>query len=337
MNKTLNITIATMVGLSFARAASAQTTAAPAGTGSTTVAASSSTTIRTQDFTANHNGLTINGAVGNPLFPTAQIPVQGSWRVQGNYYDMGSLGNVKNDSSFDENFGDLSFYGLHAAGRPWKTPLEVSIGVEKLRARGRNIYNAGGFTDNTEFTDLDKAGIAVGAKYLFTRNTDPLSLRIAGGAGFSQALLKNAHAYLVGTKSFKTGRRMVTTHLGVRYDRFKFQGNINESDGTTRLDIPFGDTSGKVSLYGGVEVPLDRRGQWNFVGEAGTRNSEFDFNFFPNLNGKGYENSRGQLAGKFPYSLSVRYARQGWAASAGVMRQGLANDSGFFAQLGKTF
>jgi hypothetical protein len=77
----------------------------------------------------------------------------------------------------------------------------------------------------------------------------------------------------------------------VRYDRFKFNGNIDESDGTMRLDIPFEDTSGKVSLYGGVEVPLDRRGQCNFVGEAGTRNSEFDFNFFPNLNEKGYEQS----------------------------------------------
>jgi hypothetical protein len=192
MNKTLNITIATMVGLSVAQAASAQTAAAPSDTGSATVAASSSATISTQDFAANHNGLTINGAVGNPLFPTAQIPAQGSWRIQGSYYDMGSLGNVKNDSSFDENFGDMSFYGIHAAGRPWKTPLEISIGVEKLRARGHNVYNAGGFTDSTEFTDLDKAGIAVGAKYLFTRNTDPLGLRIAGGAGFSQALLKNA-------------------------------------------------------------------------------------------------------------------------------------------------
>ncbi|HEX8235569.1 MAG TPA: hypothetical protein VF600_06395 [Abditibacteriaceae bacterium] len=291
----------------------------------------------TPDFSARHNGLTINGAVGNPLFPTAQIPARGSWRIQGSYYDMGNLDNVKNDSSFDENFGDMSFYGLHAAGRPWTTPLEVSIGVEKLRARGRNVYNAGDFSDDVEFNDLDKAGIAVGAKYLFTRETDPLGLRIAGGAGFSQALLKNVHAYLVGTKSFQTGRRTITTHLGVRYDRFKFTGNIDESDGTTRLDIPFEDTSGKVSLYGGVEVPLDRRGQWNFVGEAGTRNSEFDFKFFPNLNGKGYENSSGQLTGKFPYSLSLRYANQGWSASAGVMRQGLVNDSGFFAQLGKTF
>lgn len=323
MNKTLHITIATMVGLSIAQTASAQGTSAQ--------------TANAPTFAANHNGLTINGAVGNPLFPTAQIPAQGRWRIQGSYYDMGNLGNVKNDSSFDENFGDTSFYGLHAAGRPWKTPLEISIGVEKLRARGGNVYNAGGFTDDVEFNDLDKAGVAVSAKYLFTRNTDPLGLRIAGGAGFSQALLKNVHAYLVGTKSFKTGRRTITTHLGVRYDRFKFKGTINESDGTTRLDIPFEDTSGKVSLYGGVEVPLDRRGQWNFVGEAGTRNSEFDFNFFPNLNGKGYENSSGQLAGKFPYSLSLRYANQGWSASAGVMRQGLVNDSGFFAQLGKTF
>jgi hypothetical protein len=40
---------------------------------------------------------------------------------------------------------------------------------------------------------------------------------------------------------------------------------------------------------------------------------------------------------KFPYSVSVRYARNGLAASVGVMRQGVTGDSGLFAQISKTF
>ena len=336
MKKTLSITLATTVALSAAQMASAAPQPVSPAT-STAKNAAAVAADKAPDFTANHNGLTLNGAVGNPLFPTAQLPARGSWRIQGNYFDIGKINNVKNDSSMDESFGEMSFYGIHAAGRPWKMPLEVSIGVEKLRARGRNVYNAGGFTDDVEFDDLDKAGIAVGAKYVFARETDPLGVRLAVGAGFSEALLKNVHAYVVGTKSFRAGRRTVTTHLGVRYDRFKFQGNINESDGTTRIDIPFEDTSGKVSLYGGLEMPLDRRGRWSFVGEAATRNSDFDFDFFPNLNGKGYEDATGQLEGGFPYSLSLRYADKGWGANVGVMRQGLGKDSGLFAQIGKTF
>ena len=37
---------------------------------------------------ANHNGLTISGAVGLPLNPTAQIPAKGGARVQANYFDL---------------------------------------------------------------------------------------------------------------------------------------------------------------------------------------------------------------------------------------------------------
>jgi hypothetical protein len=61
------------------------------------------------------------------------------------------------------------------------------------------------------------------------------------------------------------------------------------------------------------------------------------FQILSELNGKGYENSSGQLAGKFPYSLSLRYDNQGWSAGAGVMRQGLVNDSGFLPNLARRF
>ena len=172
--------------------------------------------------------------------------------MQGNYFHLGDVQNVENDYDVDENFGDAKFYGVHVAGRPWKAPLELSFGLEKLRARGRNVYAVPTFTDDIEFNELDCAGIALGVKYLFTRETDPFGVRIA--AGFSQALANNIHAYVVGFKGFNIGRRTVTTHLGLRYDRFKFEGTFDEVSSGVQMDIPFEDTSSRLSLYGGVEA-----------------------------------------------------------------------------------
>jgi hypothetical protein len=337
MNTAVRSAFAALSLVGAVQMAQAAPEAATTTTTTTKVTTTSVATTEVSDYTANHNGLNIAGEVGNPLFPTAQIPARGSWRVQGNYFDLGNVQDVKNDYEADENFGDSKFYGIHVAGRPWQAPLELSVGVDKMRARGRNVYDISGFTDDVELDDLDRAGVAVGAKYLFTNESDPAGVRIAAGAGYSQALLKNIHAYVVASKTFNVGHRNIVAHLGGRYDRFKFEGNINEFDGLTRMDIPFQDTSSKFSLFGGVEVPIDRQGRWSLIGEAGTRNSDFDFDFFPNLSGAGYTNSTGHLSGGFPYSLSIRYADNGWGITAGIMRQGLVDDSGLFAQVGKTF
>jgi hypothetical protein len=230
--------------------------------------------------------LTYQGAVGLPLNPTAQIPLPGGVRVQADYFDLGQEFN-----------SDAKFYGIHGAGRLGDR-LEINGGVSKL--------DADGF-----FEPFDRTGIDIGAKYLFTRETDPAGIRIAAGAGYSHALLKNIHAYVVGSKSFGRGitgnSAPITGHLGLRYDRFKFDTGFS------------GDNSSKVSVYGGLEVPFTRTGDFALVGELQSKNVE--------------EN------GKFPYSASVRYrpAGQGFSASVGIQRQGLLRDNGIFAQIGYSF
>ena len=231
--------------------------------------------------------LTVNGAVGLPLNPTAQIPAEGGIRVQGNYYDLGE---------------DTKLYGLYAAGRAGDR-LEINGGVEKVDI-------------NEAFGD-SQTGFAIGAKYLFTRESDAPGVRIAAGVGYNDAQAKNLYAYVVGTKYFGelTGERVpVTGHLGLRYDRFDFE------DFSPFL---FDSKSSKASIFAGVEVPITRNGDVSFVGELQSKNSEFD--------GVGS-----------PYSASVRYRPQGqgFAASVGIQRRGFGfsdDSSNLFVQLGYTF
>lgn len=241
---------------------------------------------------ASHNGLTISGAVGLPLNPTAHIPAKGGARVQANYFDL-----------FNAQTTDASLFGLYAATRVGDAPLEVSVGIAKLNS------------DN-DILDIDKTGFTIGAKYLVTgdENTDPEAVRVAVGAGYDSALYKNTHAYVVATKAFSAGTRVVTGHLGARFDRFSLSG----------LDL----NSSKVSFYGGLEVPIDSRGHFNLVGELGTKNAT------------------AELGGTSPYSVSLRYQNAGgFAASAGIARQGVVADftndknggGRFFAQVGQTF
>lgn len=224
--------------------------------------------------------LTINGAVGLPLNPTAQIPAEGGARIQGNYFDHGDAGAL-----------GIKQYGVYGAARVADN-FEVSGGFEKL--------------DTNPDSAIAKSGVALGAKYLFSREGDPAGVRLAVGAGYSRALLKNTHAYVVATKylgQLTEGRTPITGHLGLRYDKFKDAGD-----------------SDKASIFAGVEVPVTATGEFQVVGEIGSKN----------VDGAG---------AKMPYSASVRYRPQGqpFGASIGIQRQGLTGDSGLFAQIGYTF
>jgi hypothetical protein len=158
--------------------------------------------------------------------------------------------------------------------------------------------------------------VALGVKYLVGKQNNPEDVRFAVGAGYSRALYKNKHVYGVASKAFGTGKRVITGHLGVRWDKF----SVSDS-GIATVD----DTSSKFSAFAGAEVPIDSRGRFTLVGELGTKNADDDF------------------GGASPYSLSVRYqSDNGFSASVGVMRQGVLSDfvdkdRGLFAQVGKTF
>ena len=240
--------------------------------------------------------LTVNGAVGLPLNPTAQIPAEGGIRVQGNYYD---LGNVDSDS--------VKVYGLYGAGRAGDM-LEINGGIEK--------FDGPKFSSELGSVDANRTSFAIGAKYLFTRESDDPGVRIAAGVGYNDAQAKNLYAYVVGTKYFGelTGEKVpITGHLGLRYDRFDYNF-ISTLDSDLK--------SSKASIFAGVEVPIVRNGDVSFVGELQSKNSEFG-------------------GAKSPFSASVRYRPQGqgFAASIGLQRgaAGFSADSNLFVQLGYTF
>ncbi|MDQ3815718.1 MAG: hypothetical protein M3347_17530, partial [Armatimonadota bacterium] len=195
----------------------------------------------------------------------------GSVRLQGNYYRQGD---------------DVEIFGGVAAGRVGER-IELSGGVQRLSGAGV----------------FDKTGIVIGGKYLFTRETDPVALRIAAGGGYSNALLKNIHAYVVGTKSLSgvAGiQHNITLHGGVRWDRFE----------------ALGFDSDKASVFGGIEIPFTRTGALTFVGELQSKNAD---------------------GASTPYSAGVRYAiPRGWSGTLGVARQGL-NRTGIFLEIGKNF
>ena len=223
---------------------------------------------------AAHADLNISGAVGLPVNPTAQIPGVGGARLQANYYDLG---------------GNASYYGLFGATRVGNN-IEVNGGINKL---------------SSDFSQLDRTGFAIGAKYLFTRESDPAGVRLAAGVGYDRALLKNTNAYLVGTKylgAVSEGRVPITGHLGVRYDNFD----------------ALGGSSDKFSVFAGVEVPVTRTGELQFVGELGSKKAD---------------------GGNTVYSAGVRYRPQGrpFGASVGIAQTGLGDGGKFYAQLGYTF
>ena len=239
--------------------------------------------------------LTYQGAVGLPLNPTAQTPLEGGVRLQGNYYDLG-------DASGTNINVDSSLYGLYAAGR--LGPAEVSGGIQQTR----NRVNVLGTTNSD-----NKTGFTLGAKYLFSRETDPAGVRLAVGGGYGDldgfgANGRNYHGYLVATKylgDVTEGRVPITGHLGLRYDRYYF------GSGGGRI------RSNKGSVYGGVEAPFTPTGDFAFVGELQSKNVR---------------------GGSVPFSASVRYrpSAQPFSASIGVARQGLGG-TGLFAQLGYSF
>lgn len=310
MNKTVKAALAALLAVGATQAAHAQTVASPeTSTGGETVYVSGG------DYgyaPQNHNGLTINGAVGLPLNPTADIPNTSGVRVQVNYFD-GPRINVPGGDA------DSKYYGIFAAGRAGDTPLEISGGLAKFDVN--SDLGFGGAVDDAIENALDKSGIVIGAKYqLRGSGEDGRGVRLAVGAGYNRALVKNIHAYLVASKAFGVGRRNINAHAGIRYDRFKYDAGF----------AGFDASSSKVSAFVGAEVPLDRQGRFNLVGEYGTRTSNED-----------------DFLSSAPYSLSLRYQNgKGFAINGGIARMGLlskssgfidADGSRFFVSAGQSF
>jgi hypothetical protein len=264
---------------------------------------------------AAHADLSQHGAVGLPLNPTAQLPPENTWRVQADYVDTGTAEEELGGSTFE--LAEGKFYGLHAAGS-LNSRWEISGGIEKFRVRDT-------FSFPLDFSDFDRTGFALGAKYLLSGQDNPQGIRVAAGVGYSHALYKNIHAYVVGTKNFGAngGRAPIVGHLGLRFDRFDYP----EFDTLS----PDPEKSNKVSVYAGAEVPITRSGGLALVGEIQSKRAKDTL----------YDSGTELFEAKFPYSLSVRWRQpgKGFSASVGVQRQGLPGfrDHAWFAQIGYTF
>lgn len=153
--------------------------------------------------------LTLSGAVGLPLNPTAQIPQEEGARIQGNYFSQGD---------------DVNNYSIVGATRVGGT-LELNGGITRLDA-----------------DTFERTGPAIGVKYLFSRESDPTGVRLAVGAGYDRALLNQTYLYAVGTKYLGavTGERIpISAHLGIRYDRFDAGGvDSNKASVYAGAEVP---------------------------------------------------------------------------------------------------
>lgn len=252
------------------------------------------------------------GEVGMTLNPTAQLPPPRVVYVRGLF------------SVFGDDFGgEFDFYGVHAASRIGQSRFEVSGGISRLYVTEEYFP---GTADSFGKTALD-----INLKYLMTpeNSRNSRQLRVAVGAGYSPALLRNFHGYLVGSLPLQrttTGsgevRAVPMFHTGVRYDRYTSPPRFdNFADN--------GATSRRASVFAGTEVPLHGAGNWVFVGEVQSKNNTFRQNqrrtglrYSYSLR---YRNSAGQAAGK------------GHFIGIGIERLGLMSDSSPFVQLGYGF
>ncbi len=192
--------------------------------------------------------LSLSGAVGLPLNPTAQTLSSGQVQVQGNYEQLGNLSVLGFDVSKVKN------YGLHVAGTLGNR-LELSGGFNSLRASDPAGLNV---------DELNSTGLSLGAKYLLTQAQDAQGIGIAVGAAYDRALFHNEFVYLVASKPLPVYEGFevpIVLHLGARYDRF------------STADIG-GPKSKKASVYGGIEFPLTPRGDFTLTGEVGSKNND---------------------------------------------------------------
>lgn len=287
--------------------------------------------------------LSLNGPVGLTLNPTAELPASHEVRVQLDSFHFGKLDNdsegffagIAGFTPTDDELGEFEMTSLHIATRLAKSRLEINGGVEKMRA-GRGQAGTGFFfifplEVRVDHDDMNKTRPAIGLKYLVLGDeAEPSSLRVAVGGGYNPALFGNTHAYVVASKPIKIGGRFVKVHMGGRYDRFTFESHLVN---TFFGEQNFEDRSRKFSVFSGIEVPFDRKGRFSFVGEIGTKNSDFNGGATPVGSF-----DVGQTTSRFPYSAAFRIATsQGLAASIGVMRQGVIDDSGWFADVGYGF
>jgi hypothetical protein len=245
---------------------------------------------------------------------------------------------------------DLQTYGISATRR-LGSRFGIELGFSRLHVDGRNSFNYSETDVNgvstvsvteqvsIDTSNLDDAGLTLGAKFLLVGNGDTRKLNLAIGGGHNRSLLRNTFAYVVASTSIADFKgRPVRFHLGARYDRFRAEpvnfpvlaGNVNFNTdfnlgGSAGGFITVNNLAGRLnskrsSVYSGVEIPLSRTGTYSFVGEIQSKTTNFP-------------------GAESPYSVALRYTPRGERsfATLGAARSGITGDTGFFGQIGYRF
>ena len=240
--------------------------------------------------------LTLDGQTGLFINPTAEVTAKGTGEVAVNYQHANA----------DMLDGHTNTYGIGGAiGVADKLELTANFNKFKFKSdfgdNSSNLWNIGG--KYQILSQSDKGfDLAVGVNYEWIDNKD------------------NDHnnrytAYLAGTKNFatNTNRAPIQGTLGLRWDR---------------VTVPDANSSTKISLYAGANVPLTHTGNFSLVGEVGTKMLE-------NIKGVG---------AKTPYAIGLRYhpKTSGFSAGIGFGRPGIVTqqeliETSWFAQVGYNF
>lgn len=168
--------------------------------------------------------LTISGATGLVLNPTAEIVAKGRPQIQANYYDLGT-------SDHDKVYG--LFGAVQASDR-----LEVNGGINKYKS---------------DYSSWDRSGFALGAKYQLQSLADR-NLGLAVGIGHDRALQRNTHAYVAATKTFGStfDRPGITGTAGLRWDRFKSVSSSSKVSAYAGVEVPLA-SNGDLRLIGEIQ------------------------------------------------------------------------------------
>lgn len=166
--------------------------------------------------------LTISGATGLVLNPTAQIVEKGRPQIQANYYDLGTSDKI---------------YGLYGAVQA-SDRLEINGGLNKYKS---------------DYSSWNRSGFAIGAKYQLQSLAEK-KIGLAVGAGHDRGLQRNTHAYAAATKAFGSSfdRTGITGTAGVRWDRFQSVSSTSKVSVYAGVEVPLA-SNGDLSLIGEVQ------------------------------------------------------------------------------------
>jgi len=239
---------------------------------------------------------------------------------------VGTASAARADLTLD---GQTGLFANPTAEIAKKGAPEVQVNYNRLSAEGEHLSDIGlGFafspmdklelSANTNRTNANGEHIAtsrLGLKYQFVNHADK-GFDAAAGVNYGNFEgLDQWTLYAAATKGFNISHNLapVKGTLGVRWDRFS----------------AYGESESKGSIYGGVEVPLTRDGQFSLTGELGSK--VFDYGQSTYAIGLRYHPKSSGFSVGAGYG---RIANSGIGAFAGAEGVNLHN---FFIQAGYTF